>query len=985
MRPAIAALVALVLTAPAIADAAPSDVPLRDYIHTTWTHYDGVPLGMIDKILQTSDGYLWLFTRENLLRFDGMRFVPHPTPCTQRIQSQTAAVDGGFWAVCGAKLIRRTADARFVVVSATLPALPQHTLFADREGRLWILSSTIRYLNADGTVGRVFDSPRAELFFTATQDSEGTIWASDGNQVFQLTSDGVELVEALDGARCLIPARAGGILASSETGIWHLRKGARPSIDHVPGVERTATREGCIREANDGAVWMAATRGVVALMRAGRVETLADTGQKERLTRQLFIDREGAIWAGASSELHRFRKPTVQLMRWPAAFGQPWSVFVDSRANMWTGDSFGAHRWNLTDRTTHPVTPKNTYGAIGEDENGVVWLSNDKAIGYEANGKFVAVVDAMGKPVTNVNAFANDARGHLWALSLGTGVYRVTPGPPRLDIASPGAALRFLVSERTGVSLGLASGIEQHRNGRTQVFRRSSSDADLLTMLEDGDSIWVGSFAGLERLRNGTWTAWTREHGLPGDGSVKAMIADRTGFFWIMTGGGLLRVPRAQLDATPDGGPRPLSFARIGSLDGVVPHPGNLRSSPSVAADKNGRLYFTTVDTIAIVDPDAIGESSLAPPIVLESMIVDNDPVDLAAAGTFVEPSRLQFEYTSLTLLSPEYARFRYRLEGYDADWIEAGGERRVTYGTLRPGAYRFRVIGAGSEGVWNDTGASFAFRVVPVFWRTWWFRLSMLVVGLSIAGALYRLRVTQLKRQFNREADARVGERTRIARELHDTLLQSFQGVLIHFQAATNLLPERPEVARQRLEGVLEQAAQAVTEGRDAVQALRESAVPSEDLPQALGVLAEQLIRDAGTGAAIPVHIEGRPRGLDPMVRDHVYRIASEALRNAVRHAQAGLIQIDIHYGERLLQLRIRDDGMGISAAILEGRGASGHWGLAGMRERAELIGGTLDVRSRVGAGTEIELSLPASKAYAVTAGRRRFWQRSRQTETRS
>jgi signal transduction histidine kinase len=375
----------------------------------------------------------------------------------------------------------------------------------------------------------------------------------------------------------------------------------------------------------------------------------------------------------------------------------------------------------------------------------------------------------------------------------------------------------------------------------------------------------------------------------------------------------------------------------------------------------------------------------MIPPILLESVVIDNQAVDLAAAGSFVEPSRLQFEYTSLNLHSPEYARFRYRLEGYDADWVEAGGERRVTYGTLRPGTYRFRVIGAGSEGLWNETGASFAFSVVPVFWRTWWFRLSTVLVGLSVAGVLYRLRVAQLTRQFNRGLEARVGERTRIARELHDTLLQSFQGVLIHFQAATNLLPGRPDVAKQRLEGVLEQAAQAVTEGRDAVQALRESAVPSEDLPHALGVLAEQLIRDTGTGTAIPVHVEGRPQSLHPVVRDHVYRIASEAIRNAVRHAQAQLIQVDIHYGERRLQLRIRDDGKGIAPSILDNRGVSGHWGLAGMRERAELIDGTLDIRSRVGAGTEIELSLPAAKAYAATAGRLHFWRRSRQTDTRS
>jgi signal transduction histidine kinase len=262
-----------------------------------------------------------------------------------------------------------------------------------------------------------------------------------------------------------------------------------------------------------------------------------------------------------------------------------------------------------------------------------------------------------------------------------------------------------------------------------------------------------------------------------------------------------------------------------------------------------------------------------------------------------------------------------------------------------------------------------------------------MAALGLSVVGGLYQLRIRRLTRQFNLALDARVGERTRIARDLHDTLLQSFQAVLIHFQAATNLLPRRPDEAKQRFETVLEQAARAVTEGRDAVQALRESAGPAEDLPHALSVLADQLVGDADSEhpATISMNVEGRPRNLRPIVRDDVYRIASEAMRNAVRHAQARLIQVDIHYDDRHLELRIRDDGKGIDEAILQRRGVSGHWGLPGMRERAELIGGRLAVRSRLGAGTEVELSLPASKAYAADSGRRRFWPGRRRMDTGS
>jgi signal transduction histidine kinase len=390
------------------------------------------------------------------------------------------------------------------------------------------------------------------------------------------------------------------------------------------------------------------------------------------------------------------------------------------------------------------------------------------------------------------------------------------------------------------------------------------------------------------------------------------------------------------------------------------------------------------MDSVVTVDPEAVTASALAPPIVIESVRADNRSVDLATTERLVEPSRLEFDYTSLSLRSPENARFRYRLDGYDRDWIEGGAQRHVTYGTLKPGAYRFRVIGAGSEGVWNDTGASLGFEIVPVFWRTWWFRLAVLAFALAMVAGLHRLRVRQLTKQFEIGVEARVRERTRIARELHDTLLQTFQGVVIHFQAATNLLPGRPDEAKHRFESVLDQAARAITEGREAVQDLRLSSAGSDDLAHAISMLGDELVEGADT-PAVRVNVEGTPRPVRPILRDDIYRLASEAVRNAVRHAQARLIQVDIHYDDRDLRVRIRDDGRGIDAGVLGGRAAAGHWGLPGMRERADLIGATLEVRSRVGAGTEIDLRLPASRAYVTAPRRRRWWPRKTRSEART
>lgn len=958
------------------AAAGPSEILLRDYVHTSWTQYDGVPLGLITRIEQTSDGYLWLIVREGLLRFDGMRFVRPSTPCVRQAGNIARAADGGLWILCGDQLIRRTPTGQFVLGPQPVRDRSYTAILADRSGRVWLFSTTVQYLDPGESTWRVFPVP-AESNLMPIEERDGTIWATDRERVFHLQRDRLEVVDT-PGFRCATAASGGGLYVGASERIWHLRKGAPPApVAAVP----LASIVKCMTEAADGGLWFATHRNGVGRIKDGKVELLAEVANMDRQVADMLVDHD-TVWVTNTSGLHRFSKPAVQVRRLLSEQGQPRFVFVDSHDRLWTGGSTRLRYRMLPADVEYSIVPDQQYYAIGEDEHGTVWLSTGDVAGYMENGKFVPVPDADGKPLANVYAFRRDRLGHLWALAQGVGVYRITPGPPRLMSAVREAMLRFLVSEHSGFWVGVAGGFEQHFSGRTNPFPNPDlqpSDRSPRTMIEDGGSIWVGSFSGLERVRNGQRTRWTREHGIPGDGAVKEIIADRFGYLWMMTGGGLLRLSRAQLEATSDGRPQPLSFARIGALDGVVPHGGNMAASPAVSADRSGRLYFTLQDAIAIVDPASIADSAMTPPIVLESVIVDNEPVDREAANRFVEPSRLQFEYTSLSLHSPELARFRHRLEGYDTGWIEAGAQRQVTYGTLPPGAYRFHVIGAGAEGVWNEIGASYAFHIAPVFWRTWWFQLSALAFGLAVAGGLYHLRVRQLTRRFNVGLEARISERTRIARELHDTLLQSFQGVLIHFQAARNLLPSRPDEAQDKLDVVLDQASQAITEGRDAVQALRESAGMSDNLPHALRALADQLTGDAGPGqiAPIEVNVEGSPRGLHPIVRDDVYRIASEAMRNAVRHARARAIQVDIHYDERSLQLRVRDDGTGIDAAVLDGRGVSGHWGLPGMRERAELIGGTLDVRGRLGAGTEVELSLPASKAYATVHRRRRSWSR--------
>jgi signal transduction histidine kinase len=358
--------------------------------------------------------------------------------------------------------------------------------------------------------------------------------------------------------------------------------------------------------------------------------------------------------------------------------------------------------------------------------------------------------------------------------------------------------------------------------------------------------------------------------------------------------------------------------------------------------------------------------------------VADNDPITV---GELVRiPSsrkRITFRYSGLSFAVPERVRFRYSLDGFDHGWSEPTAAREAVYTNLSPGSYRFHVIASNSYGQWNDSEAAVSLEVDPAFWQTWWFRVSCVAAFLALLWGLYQQRLRQVAQQFNMRLEERVNERTRIARDLHDTLLQSFHGLLLRFQTVSNLLPTRPAEAKETLDSAIDQAAEAITEGRDAVQGLRSSTVESNDLSLAINTLGEEL----AAGEANPNHasfhvgVEGTTRNLHPILRDEVYRIAGEGMRNAFKHAQAQRIEVELRYDERQFRLRVRDDGKGIDAKHLNEDGRPGHYGMRGMRERAKLLGGNLAVWSELDSGTEVELRIPASRAYETSPARRRSW----------
>ena len=321
--------------------------------------------------------------------------------------------------------------------------------------------------------------------------------------------------------------------------------------------------------------------------------------------------------------------------------------------------------------------------------------------------------------------------------------------------------------------------------------------------------------------------------------------------------------------------------------------------------------------------------------------------------------------------------RFRYKLSGVNQEWQDVGARRQAFYTNLKPGAYTFRVIASNNDGVWNEAGDTLRFNIQPVFYQTYWFRSLGVILCLAGLFGLYQLRARQLAHQYTLRMEERVSERTRIARDLHDTLLQNFHGLLLRFQGAYNHLPARPEEARKALGLALDRSAEAITAARDTVQELRSPPSVGNELSSAIAALSEELrvAQAEGLSPAVDVEVEGAGRELHPILRDEVYRITAEALRNAFRHAQAARIDVAIRHGDHEFRIAVKDNGKGIDPEILKQGSRSGHWGLTGMRERAEAIGAELDVWSGNGNGTEVSLRVPAAVAYALSPGRRIRW----------
>jgi signal transduction histidine kinase len=733
----------------------------------------------------------------------------------------------------------------------------------------------------------------------------------------------------------------------------------------------------------------------------------ADGLSGDLTSRDLFEDREGTIWVPTASGLDHFRAFTASTISvkqgLPAA--TVGSVLSAKDGTVWLGTSSGLYRWNNGQITvyrkhrglpTHAIEPSvareviekgmpNDTGSLFQDDEGRIWVFSQSGVAYFETNRFTPVRFVPGGFVHSV---AGDKAGNLWISEQDHGLYHLLGG--KLVEQIPWAALdradfaSALSADPAGGGVWLGfyrGGVAYFRDGQ---IRASYQVADGLgrgivtdLQLDRSGALWVTTEGGLSRVRDGRVATLNSLNGLPCD-AVNWVIEDDSDSFWLYMPCGLVRIDQSDLRAWGSDPKQRIRATVFGRSDGVSSRPLRGGFSPQVAKTTDGKLWFVAAagDGVSVIDPSHLNSNRIPPPVHIEQVTADRKTHDATAHLRLPAFTRdLEIDYTALSLVAAERNQFRYKLEGHDRDWQSVGNRRQAFYNDLPPGSYRFRLVASNNNGVWNEEGAALDFSIASAFWQTTWFRAACVAAFLMVLWALYQLRLRQIARVFNVRLDERVAERTRIARDLHDTLLQNFQGLLLRFQTVLALCETRPADAKEILRSSIDQTAQAITEGREAVQGLRASTVESNDLAQAITTLGEQLAAEAGSATSVGLHVEveGTPRNLHPILRDEIYRIASEALRNAFRHAEAQQTEVEFRYDQRQFRLRVRDDGKGIDATFLTAEGRTGHFGLHGMRERAKLMGGKLTVWTAAESGTEIELIIPAVHAYAASP--RRSW----------
>jgi signal transduction histidine kinase/ligand-binding sensor domain-containing protein len=973
---------------------------LTQYGHTAWRIRDGYFASAPVAMAQTQDGFLWIGTNAGLLRFDGVRFTPWEPPAGSRLPDERIIAllgtrDGSLWIGTANGLARWHGSKLDVYLRAGRFG----ALLEDRAGTVWIghtralteVPPLCRFEHERFDCIRFPDEDGLRYIGAVHQDRQGDLWIGGENgvcrwrrpekldcyQISELVALGNKV-----GVFRIEDAADGGLLAAGGRGIWQLTAGHWQPFRVLGDPELDADYAISVGGRD---LWFAVEGRGLARRVEGRTERFdhSDGLSGDEVT-SMFGDREGSAWVSTSSGLDRFRDVKVATLtaREGLRGGYFGAVAPSRDGGLWIAEKRGLLHLEASGALSGEAArglPGNNPTSLLEDSGGRLWVGVDNGLTGWEKGRFSPLRMPDGKAVGIVIGMAEDRAGNLWVAStdrnhslLRIRDHRVaeafafsTAGQQVTAIAADPAGGVWIALTHQLMKVGPGAG-SQPRG----ILTLGSGAIDGL--LADTRGLWVATSRGLGLLRPAASGAARLDlldsrGGLPCE-RLEDLVAGADGSLWLEAACGLIQIPPGELQAWAAHPERRVQVRLLDAIDGV--QTGRSPFSPRIARTADGRLWFALEEVgVQVLDPRSLKDNPTPPPVQVLRAVADHRTYPPRPGLRLPALTRdVEIDYTALSLAVPEKVRFRYRLEGVERDWQEAGTRREAFYTNLSPGSYRFRVIACNNDGVWNREGAAFAFAVRPAFHQTWWF-LALCAAGFAgLAGSAYQWRVRQVRTSLAHVFEERLDERTRIAQDLHDTLLQGFLSASMQLYAAVEELPPE-ERARGRFERVQQLMRQVIDEGRAALRGLRSPDTDADDLEPSLSRVPAEL--GIQTDAELRVVVEGHPRRLSPVVRDEIYRISREALVNAFQHAEAAAVEVEIEYAARQLRVVVRDDGKGIDPDVLR-EGREGHWGLSGMRERAERIGARLQVWSRDGAGTEVELAVPGKVAYAPSSGGR-------------
>jgi signal transduction histidine kinase/ligand-binding sensor domain-containing protein len=948
---------------------------ISQYGHDVWLTRDGLPQNSVRAIVQTRDGYLWLGTWGGLARFDGVRFTIFnrantPALRDSRITALTEDADGSLWIGTAAGGLIRLKNGTFETYRSDGDTSYEErsrwqirSIARSRDGALWIGTSGGGFRRfKDGRFSRLLMD--RHVVRAILEHVSGHLWVATSSGVLELSWIDSDTFHV---ERHLLPGHlVNGLYQDGSGTIWIAARGGLTRVTggrvvtFGPGQGFPAKAALSICGDRDGTLWIGTDGDGLVRMRGEQFDLIGvPDGLSNGFIPALYEDREGSLWIGSNDGLNRLRDTRFLAFttREGLSADAVNSMVATRDGTVWIGtDGGGLNRLShgaITAFTTASGLPSNYIGALFEASDGTLWISGDGVVVRRRNGRLRVYTAADGVPKGFVSAIGEDRNGRI--VIGGEGPVRELKDDRFTVYANQPSRIEYCYSitrDRRGDLWFATTGGLVHatdRGYRIYTTREGLPDEGVHSVHEDGTgTVWVGTVSGLASVKDGTVTSFSQAG--PLGEIVFEILEDDGGSLWLNGRQGILKARRRDLEEYAAKRRRDVPITVYGLADGLKSTEYSMAYIQRPACrTPDGTLWFATTGGVAAIHPAVDRVNALPPPVLIEAFVADDrlEPhgqVQVApGAGAF------EIHFTALSFLAPSRMRFAYQLEGLDPAWIDAGTRRVASYSRIPPGDYRFRVRASNNDGIWNEAGALLDIRVPPHFYQTRWFRAAIVVLVVLVASGLHRLRVRRVEAQFSLV----MKERSRIAREIHDSLAQGLAAIGLHLSAIQN---DGSTVRRERHVAKARQLVEAnLAEARRSVWDLHPQYLDRTDLISGLERMAADLGENANV--SIAVRTAGPTHRLDRNIEKNVFRIAQEAVANAIRHAAARRIEIELRFEREQAQIFIRDDGRGFDQAA-----TAGGFGLTSMRERAAHIGAALRVRSDALEGTSVTVTIPVA-----------------------